>query len=152
MDDLDLDHEKFLRRTFKLAQMAGNRGNGTFGALLVRNGSIVFEAENTITEEDGDITCHAEMNLLRQASSYFNQGDLKGCTMYSSTEPCAMCATAAYLCGVGRIVFGLSTEVYVERFGGLPLGCREVFSHAPDYDVEVIGPLLSEEALDVHQA
>ena len=148
MDDLD---PKFLRRTFKLAEMARNRGNGPFGALMVRNGSIVFEAENTITEEDGDLTCHAEMNLLRQASSYFNQGDLKNCTMYCSTEPCAMCATAAYWCGVGRIVFGVSNADYVEEFGGLPLSCREVFSHAPDYEVEVVGPMLGEEAMAVHR-
>lgn len=118
---------------------------------MVRNGSIVFEAEDTTTEDDADLTCHAEMNLLREASSYFNQGDLKGCTMYCSTEPCAMCASAAYFCGVGRIVFGLSTELYLERFGGLPLGCREVFARVPDYGIEVVGPLLPEEAMEVHQ-
>jgi tRNA(Arg) A34 adenosine deaminase TadA len=150
MDDVTND-EKFLRRTFKLAGMARNRGNGSFGALLTRNGSIVFEAENTITEQDGDLTCHAEMNLLRQASSYFNKGDLQQCTMYCSTEPCAMCAGAAYWCGVGRIVYGVPGDLYAEEFGGLPLGCREVFSHAPDYQVEVVGPLLLEEALEVHR-
>jgi tRNA(Arg) A34 adenosine deaminase TadA len=147
----DLNDEKYLRRTFKLAQMARNRGNGSFGALLVRNGSIVFEAESTITENDGDLTCHAEMNLLRQASSYFNRPDLKNCTMYCSTEPCVMCAGAAYLCGVGRIVYGVSTDRYAEEFGGMPLSCRDVFSYAPDYEVEVVGPLLLEEALEVHR-
>jgi tRNA(Arg) A34 adenosine deaminase TadA len=147
----DLNDEKFLRRTFKLAEMARNRGNGAFGALLTRNGSIVFEAENTIAEHDGDLTCHAEMNLLRQASAYFNKGDLKSCTMYCSTEPCAMCAGAAYWCGVGRIVFGVPAQTYAEEFGGLAMSCRDVFSHTPDYEVEVVGPLLCQEALEVHR-
>ena len=150
MDDLNLD-EKFLRRPFDLARMARNRGNGAFGAVLTRNGAVVFEAENTITENDGDLTCHAEMNLLRQASSYFNKGDLRNCTMYCSTEPCAMCAGAAYWCGVGRVVYGVPSELYAEKYGGLPMSCREVFRHAPDYEAEVVGPLLLDEALAVHQ-
>ncbi|MFA5504359.1 MAG: nucleoside deaminase [Vulcanimicrobiota bacterium] len=145
MDDL-----KFLRRSFELARMARNRRYGAFGAVLVRNGSVVFEAENTIAENEGDLTCHAEMNLLREASAYFSRAELGSCTMYCSTEPCAMCAGAAYWCGVGRIVYGLASNLYAQQFGGLAMNCREVFAHAPDYQVEVVGPLLQEEALAVH--
>ena len=150
MDDLTAD-QKFLRRTFNLARMARNCGKGLFAALLVRNGTVVFEAESTAIEEGGDLTCHAEMNLLRQASGYFNKGDLLNCTMYCSTEPCAMCAGAACWCAVGRIVYGLPRELYAQKFGGLSMSCREVFERAPDYGVEVVGPLLLDEALAVHQ-
>ncbi len=146
MDDL-----KYLKRTFDLARMARNGGKGPFAALLVRSGTVVFEAESSTVEDGGDLTCHAEMNLLRQASAYFNRRDLLNCTMYCSTEPCPMSAGAAYWCGVGRIVYGLPRELYAEKFGGLSMGCREVFERAPNYEVEVVGPLLLDEALAVHQ-
>lgn len=150
MDDLT-DH-KLMRRTFALAKMAKNRGNGAFGALLAKNGVVLFEAENTVTEEDADLTCHAEMNLLREASAYYPKSDFESFTMYCSTEPCVMCAGAAYYCGLGRIVFGVSVEALESQTGeGLPLSCREVFAQVKDRKIEVVGPVLEDEALDLHR-
>ena len=149
MDDLNFD-EKMLRRAILLSKLARNSGHGAFGAVLVRGSTVVFEAENTVSTDLGDKTCHAEMNLLRQASTYFN-GDMSDCTMYCSTEPCPMCAGAAYASRVGRIVYGVPSELYAEKFGGLGMGCREVFQRDPDCRIEVVGPLLLEEAMAVHE-
>ena len=148
----DVIDERLLRRTFGLARLAKNRGNGAFGAILARkSGVVLFEAENTVTEDHGDPTAHAEMNLLREASVHFDPSELADLTMYCSTEPCAMCAAAAYYCGVGRIVYGLPSARYRENKGrGLALGCQELLELGPDHKVAIVGPLLEAEAAQVH--
>lgn len=150
MDDLD---ERLLRRSFNLAKLAKNQGHGAFGALLAEGKSVLFEAENTVGGKDGDPTRHAEMNLLRLAGKDYDSSDFARFTMYCSTEPCAMCAAAAFYYGVGRIVYGMGAAEYAARKGrGLSLGCREVFKSSLDKDktVEVVGPLLAGEAERVH--
>lgn len=147
----DLTDQKLLRRTFHLAKLAKNRGNGAFGAILAEGRVVLFEGENTVTESDADLTCHAEMNVLREACAHYQKDDFSRFTLYCSTEPCAMCAGAAYYCGVGRVVFGLGAKDYSEKRGrGLPLGCQEILSLSPDRAIEVSGPHLVGEALDVH--
>ena len=107
--------------------------------------------ENTVTERHSDLTCHAEMNVLREACGHYGKKDFARFTLYCSTEPCAMCAGAAYYCGVGRIVYGLGAKEYAElRGSGLTLGCREVLSTSPDKKVEISGPNLVDEAAKVH--
>ena len=147
----DLTDQKLLTRTFHLAKLAKNRGNGPFGAILAEVKVVLFEGENTVTEGKGDPTCHAEMNVLREANKLYDKPDFSRFTLYCSTEPCPMCAGAAYYCGVGRIVYGLDGEEYSRRKGsGLCVGCREILTHAPDRVVEVTGPLLEVDALRVH--
>ena len=148
----DLTDEKLLRRTFYLAKLSKNRGNGAFGAILAQGKSVLFEAESSVTEGQGDLTCHAEMNLLREASKLYDKPEFSRFTMYCSSEPCPMCTAAASLCGVGRIVYGLRAQELSERSGeGFSLGCREVLKHTvPPNSVEVVGPLLEEEARHVH--
>lgn len=147
----DLIDQKLLRRTFHLAKLAKNRGNGAFGSILAEGSVVLFEGENTVTEGQGDNTCHAEMNVLRDASKLYQSEDFARFTLYCSTEPCAMCAGAAYACGVGRVVYGTSGIGFTEKTGrGLLLDCRRVFETAVDRKVEVKGPLLEAEANLVH--
>lgn len=147
----DLTDEKLLRRTFYLAKLAKNRGNGAFGAILAEGKVVLFEGENTVTEGQGDDTCHAEMNVLREAAKLYQSADFARFTLYCSTEPCPMCAGAAYACGVGRVVYGTPGVAYGERTGkGLLLDCRRLFDTAIDRKTEVSGPLLEAEANLVH--
>jgi tRNA(Arg) A34 adenosine deaminase TadA len=80
---------------------------------------------------------------------------LAGCTLYSSAEPCAMCAGAIYWTGIGRVVYGLSERRLKIITGNhaenptLDLPCRTVFA-AGQRSVEVIGPLLEDEAAALH--
>jgi tRNA(Arg) A34 adenosine deaminase TadA len=97
-----------LRRAIALAHQARENGNHPFGALLADGrGEVVLEAENTVLTEH-DCTNHAELNLVRAASRRFAEGQLGDCTLFTSTEPCAMCAGAIYWSGIGRVVFALS--------------------------------------------
>jgi tRNA(Arg) A34 adenosine deaminase TadA len=149
------DHERHLLAAIELARRAREHGNHPFGALLVdEDGNVVLEAENTVLTER-DVTGHAETNLMRLASSRFDAAFLGTCTLYTSTEPCPMCAGAIYWGNVRRVVFALSQEEMRRISGGDPenfqleLTSREVFARG-DHDVEVIGPHLLEQARAVH--
>jgi tRNA(Arg) A34 adenosine deaminase TadA len=151
-----LDHEAFLRRAFDVARRAREHGNHPFGAILVGpSGEVMIEAENGFMP-DRDMTGHAERVLATQASKKFGSKILAGCTLYTSAEPCAMCAGAIYWAGIGRIVYGM-TERQLKTITGdhpenptLDLPCRVVFATG-QRPVEVIGPLLEDEAAAIHE-
>jgi tRNA(Arg) A34 adenosine deaminase TadA len=149
------DHEAFLRRSFAVARRARARGTHPFGAILVNaTGEALTEAENGYLP-DRDMTGHAERLLATQASKQFDPRFLADCTIYSSAEPCAMCAGAIYWAGIGHVVYGLSERRLKTMTGDhaenptLDMPCRTVFA-AGQRRVEVIGPLLEDEAAALH--
>jgi tRNA(Arg) A34 adenosine deaminase TadA len=149
------DDQAFLRRSFAAAKRAQSRGNHPFGAILVSaGGDVLIEAENGFLP-DRDMTAHAERLLATQASKQFDREILAGATLYSSAEPCAMCAGAIYWAGIGRVVYGLAERRLKELTGDHPenptldLPCRVVFA-AGQRKIEVVGPLLEEEAAALH--
>jgi tRNA(Arg) A34 adenosine deaminase TadA len=112
-----------------------------------------MEAENTVVTT-GDCTGHAETNLIRIASGRYESDFLSKCTIYTSTEPCPMCAGAIFWANVGRVVYGLSEESLYEMIGTksqevLLLPCREIFARG-NKPIQVVGPLLEGEAREVH--
>ncbi|WP_169645294.1 nucleoside deaminase [Rhizobium tropici] len=148
--------EALLRRTFEIAGRARSHGNMPFGALLAGpDGTVLLEMENGYFP-DLDATAHAERLLATEASKRYREPFLAECTLYSSAEPCAMCAGAIYWTGIGRIVYGLSEHVLRAMTGDHPdnptmdLPCRTVFA-AGQKTIEVKGPLLAEEAAAVHR-
>jgi len=151
-DDLDLQH---LARAIELAAAAREHGNHPFGSLLVDgDGRVVLEVENTVLT-GRDVTGHAEQNLVRAASAQFTPEQLGPCTLYTSTEPCAMCAGAIFWSGIGRVVFALSSATLGERVQDptgaytLAISCREVFDRG-GRTVDVRGPLIEDQAWVVH--
>ena len=147
--------EVLIRRALGLARLSREHGNHPFGALLAdAAGEVLLEAENTVMTAS-DCTGHAELNLVRQASLKLDGDALAAATLYTSTEPCAMCAGAIYWAGVSRVVFGLRESELAALIGtdprnpSLTLPCREVFARG-QRPIEVIGPLLEDEARAVH--
>src|SRR5215471_14024795 len=147
---------RFLRRSFDVARRAMRNGNHPFGAVLIgRDGTVLIEAENGyMPSHDG--TAHAERLLATQACTTLDAQTLRGATIYSSAEPCAMCSGAIYWAGIGRLVYGLS-EHRLRAFTGnhpenptLNLPCREVFNSG-QRPTEVVGPLLEDEAAALHE-
>ena len=138
-----------------MALRARAGGNHPFGAILVGpDGTVLMEAENSVVTAR-DRTGHAERNLMSRASVLYDAAFLVQCTLYTSTEPCAMCAASAYWAGIGRVVYGLA-ETTLNRIIGpnpdnltLALDCRTVLG-AGQRTVEVVGPRLEEEASRVH--
>jgi tRNA(Arg) A34 adenosine deaminase TadA len=144
------NHEAFLKRAIELSRQAVAHGNHPFGALLVRDGEIMMEAENTVNSEV-DITGHAELNLVRRAFRELGEEVVQECTLYTSTEPCAMCTGAIYWAGISNVVFACSAKRLGEIAGGsLLVPCREVFARGLR-PVEVSGPILEDEASEEHE-
>lgn len=138
-----------MRRCFELAREAVSAGSHPFGALLATGLEVVLEARNTVAANG--VTGHAELNVVRQAISTLGRDALADCSLYTSTEPCAMCAGAIYWARIPRVVFGCSVEgLHSITEGTLRLPCREVFAHG-DRQIEVVGPLLADQALQVHR-
>ncbi|MGA3227149.1 MAG: nucleoside deaminase [Acidobacteriaceae bacterium] len=146
-----------LRRAIELAREARSDGRHPFGALIVNErGETVVAARNNAVRPKGDPTQHAEMLACGQAAQLLSEEELARCTLYTSTEPCAMCAGAIYWIGVGRVVFALA-ETGLMRYTGshdenptLDLPCREVFARGQKR-IAVAGPLLEDEAGKVHE-
>lgn len=155
MEHAKLDDIALLRRTFDLARRARGSGNHPFAALLVDgDGTVLIETLNGF-QPDRDATAHAERLLATQACKTIDRPTLARSTLYSSAEPCAMCAGAIYWAGIGRVVFGLSERRLKAITGShaenptLDLPCRDVFA-AGQRATEVAGPLLEDEAAAVH--
>ena len=149
--------ETLLRRSFDIARAARDRGQHPFGCLLAGpGGETLMEQGNAFEEEGHDMTAHAERLLATRASKRWRPDFLAQCTLYTSAEPCAMCAGAMYWAGIGRVVYGQS-EASLKAITGahpenptLDLPCRAVFA-AGQRKVEVVGPMLEAEAEEIQR-
>ncbi len=147
----DLPH---LLHAIRVARRAREHGNHPFGAIVVTPDGRVIEGGNTVVTE-GDPTGHAETNLVRIAARALPREELRASTLYTSTEPCAMCSGAIYWAGIHRVVYALPEQqlaAMVPEQDGEPtmdLPCRDVFA-AGGSTVHVAGPALLDEAAAVH--
>lgn len=142
-------HEPFLRETIALSKSAVANGNEPFGSVLVKGGDIILRAENSVFTGH-DMTNHAEMNLVKLAAQHYDPAFLADCTLYTSTEPCAMCAGAIFWSGIGHMVFACSETRLGEIAGiGLNVPSRTVLQTGARI-VSVVGPILEDEAAEVH--
>ena len=96
-----------LDRTFALALRARSNGDHPFGALLALDGAVVAEAVNSVTTS-GDLTAHAETELVRLLEREGRLDLLARGVVYASCEPCPLCIGAMFWAGTRHVVFGLS--------------------------------------------
>lgn len=151
-------HEFYLRRCIEISKDSRAHGNAPFGALLVdKDGNILMEQENIeITEKV--CTGHAEATLAARASHEYSKAFLWDCTLYTTAEPCAMCAGAIYWANIGRAVYGMTERRLLELTGfneqnpTFDLPCRNVFA-CGQKEIEVVGPFpeVEVEAAAVHE-
>ena len=142
-------HESFIRQAIALAERARSEGNHPFGALLAIDGESVLTAMNSVGR-DRDPTAHAESNLVAAAIHQLSREQMSRAVLYTSCEPCAMCAGSMYWAGIRTVVYGLSSAELATLAGpDFLVPCRELFQRARE-PVTVVGPLLTDEALAVH--
>ena len=156
-DKLSEQDEKFLRHCIELSRRVRDSGKHPFAAIVVdAAGHIVAEAGNDSLPPDGDPTRHAELVAAGMAAKKLSPGQLAAATLYSSAEPCAMCAGAIYWCGIGRVVYALSEHKLLGLTGDHPenptfaLPCRDVFARG-QRRIKVTGPCLEEDAAEPHR-
>lgn len=142
-------HDRWLRETFALARAARAAGNHPFGALLLVDGRVRLTAQNSV-HTDRDPTAHAETNLVRAANRLLDPDERARGVLYTSCEPCVMCAGAIYWSGIRSVVFGLDAAGLGELAGhDFLVSCRDIFTRALQ-PVEVFGPRLLHEARAIH--
>ena len=155
MNDETTVDDIYLRRALDAARASRAAGNHPFGACVVLNGSMLTEAGNNSVPGKGAATEHAELVAAREASRIWSAAELAEATLYSSAEPCAMCAGAIYWAGIGRVVYALSEARLREITGNhlenptLNLPCRSVFASG-QRATQVEGPFLEAEAAEIH--
>jgi guanine deaminase len=119
-------------------------GQSPFGAIIVKEGKVIALTHNTVWRTT-DPTAHAEVNCIRSAATALATIDLKGCTMYSTCEPCPMCLSAIHWSKIDRVVFGATiADATVAGFSELHIDAAKV-AELGKSPLQVEGGLLREE-------
>jgi tRNA(Arg) A34 adenosine deaminase TadA len=140
------DHERHTTRAIDLAHEAVERGDRPFGSVLVRDDTVVAEASNRVVTED-DLRRHPELDLAAEAERAFTPDERARTVMYTSTEPCPMCAGGIRSAGLARVVYSVGADELHEFTGGeTPVRAAEIL----DGVTEVTGPFLNDEGRTVH--
>jgi tRNA(adenine34) deaminase len=139
--------EQFMRLALLEAEKARDLHEVPIGAVIVNeNGEILAAASNrTIT--DSDPTAHAEILALRTAARSIGNYRLTGCTLYTTIEPCVMCAGALVNARITRLVFG----AHDERFGGVETKFRLCDSDELNHRMEIVSSVLADECRTMMQ-
>ncbi|WP_276272676.1 nucleoside deaminase [Haloarcula litorea] len=149
MTDFDaFAHETHMRRAIELAREAADRGDRPFGSVLVRDDEIVMEASNRVVTED-DVRRHPELDLAQRARRELDPEERAETVLYTSTEPCPMCAGGIRHAGLGRVVYSVSgREIGAFTGGDTPVQSAAILAGV----TEVVGPVLPEAGRAVHEA
>ena len=146
----------YLRESLRVAERSRAEGCHPFGSLVVDGrGRILSSFGNNSLPPHGDPTQHAEMRAVAAAARLLGPEGMRDSTLFTSAEPCAMCAGAAYWTGIDRVVYALSETRLLSLTGAheenptLALPCRDVFARG-QRTVQVIGPLIEAEAAKAH--
>ena len=143
-----MQDEVFMQKAIELSRLAVAHGNEPFGAVLVKDGEIVFTNENQIYTRH-DPTFHGEAGLIREFCAQTNVTDLRDYTMYSSCEPCFMCSGAMVWVKLGRLVYGASNIELEAILGNEGCCCSQmVFDHS-FWQPQVTAGVLREESLSI---
>lgn len=140
-----------MERAIELAEEAAEAGDEPFGSVLVFDGTLVAEERNTVNTDD-DRTAHPELKLVRWAGRNLSAAERRRTTMYTSTEPCPMCAGGVRNVGLGRVVYSTSAEVLSIVAGTDDEGVGPRAEDVVGEGTTVEGPLLPERGRGVHEA
>lgn len=141
-----MNSEAFMRIAIEEAR----KSKTPFGAVIVKDGEIVERSGNTV-QPDNDPTCHAEVNVIRKLTQRLGNASVsENYTLYTTCEPCAMCAATCLWAGISDIVYGVGVNDFADSNPNMiDISCEEVFKKSPEpYSVE--GGLLLEDCKQLH--
>ena len=139
-----------MREAIRLSKLAVEHGNEPFGAVLVKDGKIVFSNENQIYTKH-DPTFHGEAGLIREFCAQTSITDLHEYTLYSSCEPCFMCSGAMVWVKLGRLVYGASNIELEAILGNKGCNCSKMVFDNSFWKPQVTEGILREDALEILQ-
>jgi tRNA(adenine34) deaminase len=136
------DDERFMRMAIEEA----SRGDYPFGAVIVGGGEVLARGRN-LGRTLNDPTAHGEMVAIRRFLAVRPAAELRGTTLYTSGEPCAMCMSAIIWCGIGRLVFAASVEQIAAKMDQIMLTSREIAAKSPFSSIGITGGVLADKAV-----
>ncbi len=129
-----------------LALEEAKKGDSPYGAVIVKDNEVVAKGHNTV-KRDSDLSAHAEINVIRSLTAKIRNHSLEGYTIYTTGEPCPMCATACVWTGMYEIVYGASIQDLVAvNQSQINISCEEVIAKG-FRNIKVTKGLLREECL-----
>ncbi len=141
-DPARADDVTFMRMAIEEARL----GDFPFGAVIMRDGSVIARGRN-LGRTKMDPTAHGEMEAIRKCLAEHGPAALRGSTLYTSGEPCAMCMGAILWCRVGRLVFAASTAQLARRIDQIMLSSADIADKAPFAPIAITGGVLADEAM-----
>lgn len=132
------EHSSWMKQALALAQEAVKLDETPVGALIVKDGRIIGRGFN-LREQEQDVTMHAEMIAIREASRELGTWRLENCTLYVTMEPCVMCAGAIVQARIEQIVFGA-----VDLKAGAAGSIVDIFALRQNHQVAVTGGIEAE--------
>jgi tRNA(Arg) A34 adenosine deaminase TadA len=140
-------HDEHMRETFELAREAATRGDKPFGSVLVHDDTVIMADSNREISET-DIRRHPELHLAYRACRKYDPDERAAMVMYTSTEPCPMCAGGMVTAGFGRVIYSVRSDEIVEFTGTEPsVRSAKILNGVSD----VVGPILNDEGRQIHQ-
>lgn len=137
---MDQTDETYMELALGAAVKAGRRGEVPVGACVVGpDGNVLAVASNSPIA-DSDPTAHAEILALRQAAAKLGNYRLTGCSVYTTIEPCVMCAGALLNARIGRLVYGAADD----RFGAVESRFRLCDDSSLNHTIELVSGVLEE--------
>ena len=136
-----------MQSAFDRARAATERGDRPFGSVLVRDDTVVMAESNRVVTES-DLRRHPELHLAYRAHREYTADERATMVMYTSTEPCPMCAGGLQTAGLGRVVYSVGADEMPRYTGGEPaVRSADVLAGV----TEVVGPVLNEAGHRIHQ-
>lgn len=143
---MSTDHAKYMALAIEESRKGLRAGERPFGAVVVRKNEIVARAY-AVVDSSKDPTTHAETLAVRAATAHLKSPSLKGCTLYTSCDPCPMCAGAMFASQIDRLVIGASSQALMRLSGRQPRSYAiEELSKQMNIKLEVIRGVLQDEA------
>lgn len=141
-----MSQEQFMKEALAEAK----KGDLPYGAVIVKDNEIVIRGYNT-AQTDSDVSAHGEINALRAFTKKYGYSlkALEGYTLYTTCEPCPMCAAACVWAGISRVVFGASSKQLIDLgTEQIDIPCQTVADKSFQ-NIEVIGGILADECLEL---
>jgi tRNA(adenine34) deaminase len=138
------DDERFMRMAIDEAR----RADYPFGAVIVRDGEVIARGANMGRHLDDPIA-HGEMQAIRNGLAQHGSAALRGTTLYTSGEPCAMCMGAIIWCHFGRLVYAASLDQLAKKIDQIMIPSAEVAAKSPFAPISITGGVLAEEAISL---
>lgn len=132
----------------RIAIDEARRADFPFGAVIVRDGRVLARGRNLGRSQD-DPTAHGEMVAIRRCLAAHGGAALKGATLYTSGEPCAMCMGAILWCHIGRLVFAASVQQLASKIDQIMLSSADVAATARFAPISITGGVLADMAMQL---